>query len=113
MRNFKNAFTRRRTTFIILTFALVMIVFVCTATPTTQVQKVDLSSVHGEPIQAELERKGGDGEVADAIRSLAGCGTNTLPAGDDNSTGSISLPFTLNYFGQMRSALFVNNNGNV
>jgi hypothetical protein len=38
---------------------------------------------------------------------------NTLAPNDDGSTGSVSLPFTENFFGVNRSSLFVNNNGNV
>jgi uncharacterized delta-60 repeat protein len=42
-----------------------------------------------------------------------GFGTNSLSAGDDNSTGLINLPFTINFNGASYSALYVNNNGNV
>jgi hypothetical protein len=47
------------------------------------------------------------------IRQLSGFTTNTLPANDDNSTGAVSLPFAVNFFGTTFNSLFVNNNGNV
>ncbi len=36
-----------------------------------------------------------------------------IPANDDGSSGLISLPFTINFFGTSHSSLYVNNNGNV
>jgi hypothetical protein len=48
-----------------------------------------------------------------AVRTDAGFTTNTLPANDDESTGEITLPFTVNFFGLNFSSLWVNNNGNV
>jgi hypothetical protein len=50
---------------------------------------------------------------AAAIKSLAGCTANTLPANDDGSTGLVGLPFSANFFGTTYDALYVNNNGNV
>lgn len=50
---------------------------------------------------------------ANAIRTLAGCTSNTLPANDDESTGPVVLPFTINYFGRRYTQTFVNNNGNI
>src|SRR4051794_19825536 len=50
---------------------------------------------------------------AAAIVDDAACNTNVLPANDDGSTGSVALPFTVNFFGNEHSSLFVNNNGNV
>jgi hypothetical protein len=41
------------------------------------------------------------------------CTANVLPANDDNSTGLISLPFMINFYGRHFSGLYVNNNGNV
>lgn len=38
---------------------------------------------------------------------------NVLGANDDGSTGLVTLPFALNYFGTTYSNLYVNNNGNV
>lgn len=42
-----------------------------------------------------------------------GFNANTLPPNDDGSTAAVPLGFTLNFFGISRSAVFVNNNGNV
>ena len=42
-----------------------------------------------------------------------GCSTNALSANDDGSTGQISLPFSVNFFGTTYASLSVNNNGNV
>ncbi len=42
-----------------------------------------------------------------------GCQANALAANDDGSTGEITLPFSVNYFGVPYDSLFVNNNGNV
>jgi hypothetical protein len=50
---------------------------------------------------------------AGAIRTDAGFTANTLPANDDGSTGRITLPFEICFFGQIFDSLFVNNNGNV
>jgi len=47
------------------------------------------------------------------IRALAGFASNVFPANDDGSTGLIPLGFTINYFGNQYSALYVNNNGDV
>jgi hypothetical protein len=41
------------------------------------------------------------------------CEAHVLPADDDESTGSIGLPFTIDYYGRNFSSLYVNNNGNV
>jgi len=51
--------------------------------------------------------------IANAIRPLPGCTTNTLPANDDGSTSAIPLPFGINYFGVNFTEAFVNNNGNI
>lgn len=48
-----------------------------------------------------------------AIRSIPGCRANTLARNDDDSTGLVSIGFTINLFGKQRSGLYVNNNGNV
>jgi hypothetical protein len=47
---------------------------------------------------------------AAAVRS--GFDANSLARNDDGSVGS-ALPFTINFFGNSYSALFINNNGNV
>src|SRR5437879_3529439 len=51
--------------------------------------------------------------TAGAIRDLAGFTAHVLPANDDASTGAVPIGFTVNFFGQSFSTLFVNNNGNV
>jgi hypothetical protein len=35
--------------------------------------------------------------VANAVRNLQGCTTNTLPRNDDGSTGAITLPFSITF----------------
>ncbi len=51
--------------------------------------------------------------VANAVRNLPGCTTNTLPRNDDGSTGAIPLPFSINFFGTTFTQTYVNNNGNI
>lgn len=48
-----------------------------------------------------------------AVRNLAGCGTNTLAHNDDDSTLAVNIGFNANFFGTTYSQLYVNNNGNV
>jgi hypothetical protein len=48
-----------------------------------------------------------------AIRHSPGFSENVLAPNDDGSTGEITLPFTINYFGTSFGSLYVNNNGNV
>jgi len=48
-----------------------------------------------------------------AVITNAGCQANSIAANDDGSTGSVTLPFTINFFGSEYSSLYVNNNGNV
>lgn len=48
-----------------------------------------------------------------AIQNLPGCGDHVLAANDDSSTGQVALPFTLRFYGEEYSSLYVNNNGNV
>jgi hypothetical protein len=47
-----------------------------------------------------------------AVRPLSFT-TTILPGNDDGSTSLVPLPFTVNFFGVVRNALYVNNNGNV
>lgn len=48
-----------------------------------------------------------------AIKGLTGCATSSLEANDDLSSEPVPLPFTLDFFGQNYTSLYVNNNGNV
>ena len=48
-----------------------------------------------------------------AIRDLPGFRAARLPPNDDDSTRSVPLGFTLNFFGGIYSQVFVNNNGNI
>ena len=48
-----------------------------------------------------------------AFRNLPGFSNNILPGNDDDSTGSVPMNLTLNFFGVQVSSVFVNNNGNV
>ncbi len=50
---------------------------------------------------------------AGAVRTNAGFTTNSLPANDDGSTAEVPIGFTINFFGQDYTSLYVNNNGNV
>ena len=53
-------------------------------------------------------------EAADGpIRDRSGFETYTLSANDDGSTGALPIGFTVNFFDQPHSTLFVNNNGNI
>jgi uncharacterized repeat protein (TIGR01451 family) len=51
--------------------------------------------------------------VTGAIRNLQGFTVNSLPRNDDDSTSSVPLGFTLDFFGNPYNRVFVNNNGNV
>jgi hypothetical protein len=60
--------------------------------------------------------EGGDETFKTACHAVVedpSCMTNVLPANDDNSTGLVSLPFTIDYYGREFGGLYVNNNGNV
>jgi hypothetical protein len=50
---------------------------------------------------------------ANAGTVASGFDSATLAANDDGSTGLVSTPFSLNYFGTTYTGLYVNNNGNV
>ncbi len=50
---------------------------------------------------------------AQAIRRLPGFQKNFIPANDDGSSDRVQLPFTINFFGRLRSSGYVNNNGNI
>jgi hypothetical protein len=50
---------------------------------------------------------------AAAMESLPGCTSNTLDANDDESTGAVTLPFTVSLNDTDYTSLYVNNNGNV
>ncbi len=51
--------------------------------------------------------------AASAAPFEPGFNSNTLPPNDDGSTGVVNLPFTIDFFGNSYSSLYVNNNGNV
>jgi hypothetical protein len=57
----------------------------------------------------------GDGDAAGvaAIKGLAACTNESLPANDDSSSAAIPIGFPIDFFGQTYTTLFVNNNGNV
>src|SRR5262245_12638850 len=48
-----------------------------------------------------------------AIEDLAGCTANSLPRNDDGSSGAVPIGFTGNFFGNVLSEIWINNNGNV
>ena len=47
------------------------------------------------------------------LGGLQGYGEGELAANDDSSTGSLLLPFAVNFFGTTYTSFFVNNNGNI
>ncbi|WEN16198.1 nidogen-like domain-containing protein [Rhodanobacter sp. AS-Z3] len=51
--------------------------------------------------------------AAQAGTVATGFDTNTLAANDDGYTSAVNLGFSVNFFGNSYSSLFVNNNGNV
>ncbi len=51
--------------------------------------------------------------LADAAAVRSGFNSNTLPANDDGSTGLVPVGFTMDFFGIIRSGVYVNNNGNI
>ena len=124
--------SNRRNNFVALLLVLAIAAIGWIAIPTAQMQESNDSNI--VPItedlaQAEMKRqlmsaREGTVEVdttereispnvANAIRALPGCTTNTLPANDDGSTAAIPLPFSANFFGVTRTSTFVNNNGNI
>ena len=54
-----------------------------------------------------------DRQLLTAVLTDSAFKANTVPRNDDGSTAQISLPFTMNFFGQSYNKLYVNNNGNV
>lgn len=56
---------------------------------------------------------GVDAQDAGAIVGDPNCSFETLPANDDGSTDEILLPFSVDFFGDTFSSLYVNNNGNI
>lgn len=50
---------------------------------------------------------------AEAAAVRSGFAANTLPANDDGSTGLVNMGFSVDFFGVVRSQLYVNNNGNI
>jgi len=56
---------------------------------------------------------GGDAAGAAAIKGLAACTNDSLPANDDRSSAAVPIGFPIDFFGQTYTTLFVNNNGNV
>jgi hypothetical protein len=47
------------------------------------------------------------------LGGLQGYGEGELTANDDSSTGSLLLPFAVNFFGTTYTSFYVNNNGNI
>lgn len=50
---------------------------------------------------------------AQSIRTNPGFSTNVLDRNDDGSTDLVPLGFAINFFGKVRNAAYVNNNGNL
>lgn len=51
--------------------------------------------------------------MAQPLRTNPGFQAKSIPANDDGSSPLEPLGFTINFFGRMRNAVYVNNNGNV
>ena len=49
----------------------------------------------------------------DGLGGPRGYGTTFLGPNDDGSTGGITLPFEIQFFGNTYSRIFLNNNGNI
>ncbi len=45
--------------------------------------------------------------------SGGGYGQVAMPRNDDDSTGSVTMPFSINFYGQTYNSMFINNNGNM
>lgn len=67
----------------------------------------------GQPNSRDARQARAPSVANSAIRDVAGFSANQLARNDDGSTGSVELPFPVTVFGSTRTALFVNNNGNV
>ena len=52
-------------------------------------------------------------ESGHAVRWLPGFASNTLPTGDDNSSGLVPFGFTADFVGRLYSGVYVNNKGNL
>ena len=52
-------------------------------------------------------------QTGEAAAIVAGFNSSTFPPNDDLFTGPVPIGFTINFFGNNFSSLFVNNNGNV
>lgn len=59
---------------------------------------------------ATINPKSGD---CDCYQAPDASYTVALPAGDDGSSGLITLPFTFSFYGTNYTSLYINNNGNV
>ncbi|GEM_PF-2242226 len=53
------------------------------------------------------------GNPTTAVRTNLGFNTNTLAPNDDGSTGLVNIGFTTNFFGDIFTQLYVNNNGDI
>ena len=51
--------------------------------------------------------------ITGAVASPLGCTTNSLGNIDDGGTGSVSLGFTINWFGTSYNSILINNNGGI
>ena len=80
-----------------------------TTSPWTRVMR--LMPGQTNPVVTDLPSQQGFFMLSSPIRP--GFDQQFLPANDDGSTGSVPLPFTINFLSNSESALYVNNNGNV
>ena len=88
--------------------------FTATTRPVSETTPVGISaSGGGETRTATLTVSSAPTGGPGAVDPSLGCRASALPRNDDGSTGEVQLPFSLNFFGNEYSSLWVNNNGNV
>jgi hypothetical protein len=79
-----------------------------------QTAKTPAASKSRQPLRSRPQIEALEGRlVPNAIRSVPGFTTNSLPHEDDDPSPSANVGFNLNFFGVQSSQVFVNNNGNI
>ncbi|MBG6215168.1 cytoskeletal protein CcmA (bactofilin family) [Cryobacterium sp. CAN_C3] len=70
---------------------------------------IALSALIGSTIAVSVPAVASDAAIVPSVD----CSANTLPPNDDGSSSKVTLPFSLDFYGQTYDGLYVNNNGNV